>query len=54
MKKSVGGPVRRVVGVGDLGGAGLGPVRRVPGGRGGELGDLLSIMKTQANTDSER
>ncbi len=42
-------PIRRAVG-GDLGVAA--PIRRAAGGA--ELGELLNIMKSQANTDSDR
>ena len=49
MKRGLGVPVRKPVG-GELGIAA--PIRRAAGGA--ELGELLNIMKSQANTDSDR
>jgi len=63
IKRGLGVPVRKAAG-GDLGvpapkrraaGGDLGvaaPIRRAAGGA--ELGELLNIMKSQANTDSDR
>ena len=63
MKRGLGVPVRKPAG-GELGIAA--PIRRAAGGDlsitapirraagGAELGELLNIMKSQANTDSDR